>query len=83
MTRNLQSSWADGSVTHAGFGVYKVRARNKPTGRLSGPIESAKEAVAMAPGLGDGYAAFRVVQSSGRHEPRELLSHEDLPINLI
>jgi hypothetical protein len=86
MTRNLQSSWEVGKtrVTHAGFGVYKLRGRvNSPTDRLSGPIESAKAAVAMAEGLGDGYAAFRIVQSSAGIEPRELLSREDLPINLI
>jgi hypothetical protein len=85
MAKNLQSSWTVGKtrVTHAGFGVYKVRGFNSPTDSVSGPIESAKRAVEIAEGFGDGYAAFRIVQSSAGLGARELLRREDLPINLL
>jgi hypothetical protein len=86
MTKNLQSSWMVGKirVTHAGFGVYKLRGRlNSPADLLSGPHQSAQKAVEAAEKLGEGYAAFRMARSMARVEARELLSRDDLPINLV
>jgi len=88
MTRDLQSSWLVGKVRfhHAGYGVYTLRGRvNSPTDRLSGPHESANKAVEAAEKLGEGHAAFRIGRSSADHrlEARELISRDDLPINLV
>jgi hypothetical protein len=88
MTRSLQSTWLVGKVRfhHAGFGVYSVRGRNNsPAERFSGPYESANKAVHVAERLGEGHAAFRIVRSSadGHLEATELLSRDDLPVNLV
>jgi hypothetical protein len=84
MTKDLQLTWmaGKGCVTHSGFGVYTVRG-SSPADLVSGPHESALKAVEAAERLGNGHAAFRVVQSSAGVEARELLTRDDLPINLV
>jgi hypothetical protein len=87
VTKDLQFTWMVGNVrvTHAGFGVYTVRGRStSPADLVSGPHESAHEAVERAERLGEGYAAFRMVRSgSADVEARELLSRDNLPVNLV
>jgi hypothetical protein len=83
MTKHLPNSWMVGKtrVTHAGFGVYKLRGRlDSPTDLLSGPHESAQKAIEIAEGFGKEYAAFRMTQSSSGLEAKEPLSRDDLPV---
>jgi hypothetical protein len=83
MTKTLQNSWMVGTtrVTHAGFGIYKLRGHlNLPTDLLSGPLESAQKAIETAETFGDDYAVFRMARSSAGLEAKEMLSRDDLPV---
>ncbi len=84
--KNLQFTWLVGKVRfhHAGYGVYTIRGQNSPADLLSGPHESVNKAVDAAERLGEGHAAFRIARSStGDRIARELISRDDLPINLV
>jgi hypothetical protein len=86
MTKDLKFAWMVGKVrvTHAGFGVYTLRGHlSLPADLVSGPHDSALKAVEAAEKLGNGHAAFRMVQTSAGVEAREPLSRDDLPINLV
>ena len=77
MTKDLKFAWMVGKVrvTHAGFGVYTLRGHlTLPADLVSGPHESALKAVEAAEKLGNGHAAFRMVQTSAGVEAREPLS---------
>jgi hypothetical protein len=68
---------------HAGFAVHKIIGRlDKPMERV-GPIwKSAEKAVEAAERLGDGYAAFRVVQSKAGTSINGRIRREDLPVTI-
>jgi hypothetical protein len=66
---------------HAGFAVHKIIGRvGKIMERVSPIMESAEEAIAFAERWGDGYAAFRVVQSKSGTRTNGRIRREDLPI---
>jgi hypothetical protein len=82
---HLRSTWTVGKVrfTHADSGfICFAAAQMSPSDFVLGPYESANKAVEAAERLGEGHAAFRMVQSSAGNEAREPLSLDDLPVNL-
>jgi hypothetical protein len=69
--------------THAGYAAHKVIGRlDKPMEMIGGIRQSAEEALEAVERLGQGHAAYRVVQSGLRAEPRELIKRGDLPITV-
>jgi hypothetical protein len=84
MTKKLPYTWTVGKDrhTHAGFAVYTIAKFNSPRDQVSGPHEDAAKAVEAAERLGEGYAAFRLVNSNSGTHPFELISREDLPISV-
>ena len=86
MPTRLPYALTDGdiSITHKGFGVCKLRGRMKwPAEVVAGPYEFAEKAVAKADTYGADHAAFRLVNSKSRTEPRERIDRKDLPVAVI
>jgi hypothetical protein len=81
--KELPNSYLVGKLRyiHAGFAVHKIIGRlNKPMEQV-GPIrESAEEAVEAAERLGEGYAAFRIMQSKSGTSINRCIGREDLPV---
>ena len=85
MARELLYTWPIGKdrMTHAGYCVCTLRMPQNAPADVILKFDTAEKAVSSAERLGDGHAAFRLLQSKLGTRPHERIAREDLPVTEV